>query len=170
MTPQWQPISSAPKNGALIIVAGGIARWYADRWYTLTGFDYPGKPIMWEVTHWQPLPPPPGEEPTPVETCWICGKLRGRPPERCNGHYEGTSSDPKLRQPDPQPDALAELEWWRTPRRRAILSAYEGGQCRCELTDYTSSDISTWRTHLGLGATFGAAIFAALGKTEGWKP
>lgn len=24
--------------------------------------------------------------------CWICGKLKGQPPERCPGHYEGTSS------------------------------------------------------------------------------
>ena len=28
-----------------------------------------------------------GEEPEPVETCWICGKEKGQPPERCSGHY-----------------------------------------------------------------------------------
>jgi len=28
-----------------------------------------------------------------IETCWICGKEKGQPPERCNGHYEGTPSD-----------------------------------------------------------------------------
>ncbi len=22
------------------------------------------------------------------EACWICGKLKGQPPERCNGHYD----------------------------------------------------------------------------------
>lgn len=24
-----------------------------------------------------------------TERCWICGKPKGQPPERCPGHYEG---------------------------------------------------------------------------------
>ena len=63
----WQPIESAPKDGTVIIVSGGIAYWRErlnhwegpSGWYTLTGCEYPGKPIQWNVTHWQPLPEPP---------------------------------------------------------------------------------------------------------------
>lgn len=25
---------------------------------------------------------------SPLENCWICGKPKGQPPDRCNGHYE----------------------------------------------------------------------------------
>ena len=60
----WQKIESAPRDGTVIIVSGGIAYWRErlnhwegpSGWYTLTGCDYPGKPIQWNVTHWQPLP------------------------------------------------------------------------------------------------------------------
>ena len=31
----------------------------------------------------------------PVPKCWICGKRKGQPPDRCPGHYEGTPRDPK---------------------------------------------------------------------------
>lgn len=27
-----------------------------------------------------------------IEKCWICGKEKGQPPERCNGHYDDPSS------------------------------------------------------------------------------
>jgi hypothetical protein len=30
--------------------------------------------------------------PAQAPPCWICGKSKGQPPERCPGHYEGTSS------------------------------------------------------------------------------
>lgn len=29
-----------------------------------------------------------GERMADTNKCWICGKLKGQPPERCNGHYE----------------------------------------------------------------------------------
>lgn len=67
---EWQPIETAPRDGTVIIVPGGIAywrHWYLrngtlDRtpgWFTLTGCDWPGRPIHWEVQHWMPLPDPP---------------------------------------------------------------------------------------------------------------
>jgi len=37
----------------------------------------------------------PGGTLTPLK-CWICGKEKGQPPERCPGHYEGTDTDPSL--------------------------------------------------------------------------
>lgn len=51
----WQEIGSAPKEGP-ILVAGGIAHWHEDQWKSLTGFEYPGRPIEWEVKHWMPIP------------------------------------------------------------------------------------------------------------------
>jgi hypothetical protein len=51
----WQPIATAPKEGN-IIVSGGIAHWYKNAWHSLTGFDYPGRPIEWPVHVWMPVP------------------------------------------------------------------------------------------------------------------
>ena len=61
---EWQTIESAPRDGRKIIVDGGIAYWRERNnhwdppsgWWTITGFDWPGKPIKWEVTHWMPFP------------------------------------------------------------------------------------------------------------------
>jgi hypothetical protein len=65
----WQPIETAPKDGAKILVCSTdgrgldarIVRWeeYAGpgQWYTVHGEAY------WredDFTHWMPLPPPPG--------------------------------------------------------------------------------------------------------------
>jgi hypothetical protein len=62
---EWQPIETAPKDGTLIIVPGGLAYWRNDEgWHTVTGEDWPGKPIRWEVTHWMPLPEPPWGPPS----------------------------------------------------------------------------------------------------------
>lgn len=63
----WQPIETAPRDGTVIIVPGGIAYWRERLnhwegpagWYTITGFDWPGRPILWDVTHWMPTPEPP---------------------------------------------------------------------------------------------------------------
>ena len=57
----WRDISTAPKDGTTIIVPGGIAHWYRENWFTLTGYDYPGRPIQWTVKFWMPLPPSPQE-------------------------------------------------------------------------------------------------------------
>jgi hypothetical protein len=32
----------------------------------------------------------------PVPKCWICGKLKGQPPDRCPGHYEPTPAEGRL--------------------------------------------------------------------------
>ena len=49
-----------PGYNDTVIVSGGIARYAGDGcWWSLTGVEYPGIPIHWEVTHWQPLPEPP---------------------------------------------------------------------------------------------------------------
>jgi hypothetical protein len=64
---EWREIETAPKDGTVIIVPGGIAYWRERRnhwegpggWYTLTACDWPGRPIQWEVKVWQPLPEPP---------------------------------------------------------------------------------------------------------------
>jgi hypothetical protein len=65
---QWQPIETAPKDGRVILVYGGIAHWYFNNdggeWRTLTGEQWPGKRINWLVTHWMPLPAKPEETQT----------------------------------------------------------------------------------------------------------
>lgn len=58
---EWRPIAEAPRDGTVIIVSGGIAHWHDGGWWSLTGVDYPGRPMAWEPTHWQSLPPPPAE-------------------------------------------------------------------------------------------------------------
>jgi hypothetical protein len=54
----WQPIESAPKDGTVILVPGGIGYWKpsAEQWYTITGEAWPGRPIRWPVNHWMPQP------------------------------------------------------------------------------------------------------------------
>jgi len=60
---QWQPIETAPRDGTEILSHGGILYWRNDAcgggWYTITGINYPGRCVAWEVTHWMPLPKPP---------------------------------------------------------------------------------------------------------------
>ncbi len=58
----WRDIASAPKDGTVILVHGGIAYWYftgkdsEGEWRTLTGVNYPGEAIKWPVTEWMPMP------------------------------------------------------------------------------------------------------------------
>lgn len=52
----WQPIGTAPKDGTIIIVSGGIAHWHDGVWKSLTGFDFPGRPLQWVATRWMPMP------------------------------------------------------------------------------------------------------------------
>jgi hypothetical protein len=47
-----------PAIGKTVIVAGGIAYRMPDEWISQTGAAS-GRPIMWPVTHWMPLPDPP---------------------------------------------------------------------------------------------------------------
>jgi NTP pyrophosphatase (non-canonical NTP hydrolase) len=64
----WRDIATAPRNGRLIIVPGGVAFWRAGgvpgipdegAWCTITGEAWPGRPIEWPVTVWMPLPDAP---------------------------------------------------------------------------------------------------------------
>ena len=59
----WIPVGERlPEEGKIVLVHGGIAQLYGNTFFTLTGIDFPGKPITWPVTHWQPLPPAPKGE------------------------------------------------------------------------------------------------------------
>jgi hypothetical protein len=49
-----------PEIGETVIVHGGIAYRIEDEWISQTGFAN-GRPIMWPVTHWMPMPEPPQE-------------------------------------------------------------------------------------------------------------
>ena len=52
-----------PERLDVVIVQGGIAYYLPDEeaWMTITGERWPGRPIVWNVTHWMPLPEPPEE-------------------------------------------------------------------------------------------------------------
>jgi len=49
-----------PEDGRLVLVSGGVARLENGIWYSYTG--YTRQKIIWNVTHWQPLPEPPKED------------------------------------------------------------------------------------------------------------
>lgn len=67
----WQPISTAPKDGTLVLAFRGrsqsgvpgcyarVTRFNGREWLSI-----PGR-YSWAPTHWQPLPDPPGEIPEP---------------------------------------------------------------------------------------------------------
>lgn len=59
----WQPIATAPKDGTMIIVPGGVAHWHGGAWKTLTAERWPGIVIAWDVQAWMPFPAPPQEQP-----------------------------------------------------------------------------------------------------------
>lgn len=61
---RWQPIETAPKDGTIILVPGGIAYWppLFNEWRSITAEPYPGRPIEWDVRYWRPLPAPPEAE------------------------------------------------------------------------------------------------------------
>lgn len=52
---------SKPGHCQVVLVCGGTAYYKHDsaEWFTISGEDWPGKKIQWEVTHWMPLPNPP---------------------------------------------------------------------------------------------------------------
>lgn len=74
---KWRDASAEkPPRDLMVLVDGGVAQWTRDtltgepQWRSLTGFEFPGSPIQWEVTHWAYLPTPParGLEPHPKDT------------------------------------------------------------------------------------------------------
>lgn len=60
----WQDISTAPKDGTRVILWHALysqplaAQFYGEWW----GFDFELGPLKYQPSHWQPLPPPPGQE------------------------------------------------------------------------------------------------------------
>ncbi len=67
---QWREISSAPKDGTRVQVLSSevqhTAMFHAGRWIVSKG-DGTEDIIITGLTHWQPLPPPPGTEATPPQ-------------------------------------------------------------------------------------------------------
>ena len=86
VTPEWQPIETAPKDGTLVIAAWDAETdpspeveriWIVTAAYWMEGFDgsveEPAYPHAWmqadecipvEPTHWMPLPEPPTDSST----------------------------------------------------------------------------------------------------------
>ena len=56
---------SRPGHCQVVLVCGGVAYYKHDsaEWFTISGEDWPGKKIQWEVKHWMPLPNPPSNSP-----------------------------------------------------------------------------------------------------------
>ena len=56
---RWIPVSERlPNPDANVLVKGGCAYYIDEKWWSMMG-DSAHRPIMWEVTHWMPLPTPP---------------------------------------------------------------------------------------------------------------
>lgn len=55
----WLPIETAPRDGTVIIVPCGVAHWHHDDWHSLTGIDWPGRPMSYLLKYYQPIPAPP---------------------------------------------------------------------------------------------------------------
>jgi hypothetical protein len=63
---RWIPsVERLPERYERVIIDNGVGYIGRDgNWYTITGIEYPGIIIQWEVTHWQPfstIPPKPQE-------------------------------------------------------------------------------------------------------------
>lgn len=48
-----------PPQGLLVLVHGGVAHYRAGQWISVTGHDWPGRPMEWAPSHWARLPVPP---------------------------------------------------------------------------------------------------------------
>ncbi len=63
----WMPIDTAPKDGTLVIISGGIAAYRENKtypklscWYSVSGFPMViAEHLINQPTHWMPLPEPP---------------------------------------------------------------------------------------------------------------
>jgi hypothetical protein len=62
----WQPIATAPKDGADVMTFGGagmvVAR-YEDEAWRLYNYGYEEATVRKQPTHWRPLPNPPKAQP-----------------------------------------------------------------------------------------------------------
>lgn len=65
---EWIKVSERmPEPFVTVIVDGGVALYTGYKWNTITGCSWPGETIMWEVTHWMPLPKVSDLKPTIVK-------------------------------------------------------------------------------------------------------
>lgn len=89
---QWRPIETAPKD-EVIGVAGGCAYWNSDegRWYSITGEEWPGRPIEWPVTHYKRLSP---------KTLPRAPAIEARSAKTQGGSAEGESASGEAGAPD----------------------------------------------------------------------
>ena len=70
LAPQWTPTSEkVPDNGRTVLVVGGIAYYDYEKkvWMSLTGIDWPGREITWDVDCWTDLPLPNPPEPSDAQ-------------------------------------------------------------------------------------------------------
>lgn len=60
-----QPIATAPKDGTIVILPGGVGYWRCDPghegWHSITFEPWPGRPLKWEPEWWQHIAPAPKE-------------------------------------------------------------------------------------------------------------
>lgn len=57
---EWKPISSAPKDGTLVLLWVPGGGWYTGQWNPLSGHWDDGDYFSeLDATHWTELPPPP---------------------------------------------------------------------------------------------------------------
>jgi hypothetical protein len=59
----WCPAEQPPADAVMVLVKGGVAHRRDGRWWTVTGEEWPGRPIEWDVHWWAPMPSPPAEPP-----------------------------------------------------------------------------------------------------------
>ncbi len=179
----WRPIETIvhESGNRVLIYDGEVKCGYWDAYYAKGGRGYTGG-TGWvdedstevKPTHWQPLPPPPGEEPTqtvtPSDQPVIPAFLIGLSPEKCNEIAErinaltpeemkwAVAEHKRKQRPDPQPDALAELERWLQGGVRWVRRIDFTGE---EFWFHLAAHRQRWS---GRGKTISSAILAALGK------
>ena len=56
-----------PDDQVGVIVEGGLGYIRQGEWWSITGERYPGRPILWTVTHWMPFPKAPDAQEQHIE-------------------------------------------------------------------------------------------------------
>jgi hypothetical protein len=64
--------------------------------------------------------------------CHICGKLKGQPPDRCPGHYEGTESMSLYKTSTPGEVAAHDRETDNTTRTPGVMTETAKPGCTCQ--------------------------------------
>ena len=55
----WQPRSTAPKCGPSFLAYNRNQHWFGVAWWNpvYEHYEYTGGAVLWEFTHWMPIPP-----------------------------------------------------------------------------------------------------------------